>query len=149
MEWCKLEVVEKPLERKGLGMIDWDLVEDRLYDAKAITWDTCHKIYVLMDDAQIEQTKGYGYGDEPDSFFTNAEKSPSEMLTIVKKWFDESCGLRFVNAVSTMPDGEDPNLGYETLIEQGAGDECEDCGERGCAGVCNDYDDEPEDDEDE
>lgn len=128
-------------------MLDWDLVEERLDDAKAITWDTCHKIYVLMDDAQVAETRGYGYGDEEGSFFTNAEKSPSEMLTIVKKWFDESCALRFVSAVSTMPEGEDANLGFETLIGQGEADECDDCGEKGCAGVCNDYDDEPEDDD--
>ena len=128
-------------------MIDWDLVEERLDDAKAITWDTCHKIYVLMDDAQVAETRGYGYGDEPDSFFTNAEKSPSEMLTIVKKWFDESCGLRFVSAVST--NLEDPNLGFETLIGQFEQDDCEDCGERGCAGVCNDADDDDDEDDDE
>lgn len=128
-------------------MIDWELVEERLDDAKAITWDTCHKIYLLMDDAQVVETRGYGYGDEPDSFFTNAEKSPSEMLTIVKKWFDESCGLRFVNAVSTMPEGEDANLGFETLIGQGDSDdeECDDCGQTDCSGAC--YDDEPEDDD--
>lgn len=127
-------------------MKDWDLVEERLDDAKAIAWDTCHKIYVLMDDAQVAQTRGYGYGDEEGSFFTKAEKSPSEMLTIVKKWFDESCGLRFIDAVST--NLEDPNAGFETLIGQFELDECEDCGERGCAGVCADYDDdEPEDDD--
>lgn len=126
-------------------MIDWDLVEERLDDAKAIAWDTCHKIYVLMDDAQVVETRGCGYGDEEGSFFTNAEKSPSEMLTIVKKWFDESCGLRFVSAVST--NLEDPNLGFETLIGQFEQDDCEDCGERGCAGVCNDADDDDDDDD--
>jgi hypothetical protein len=44
--------------------------------------------------------------------------------------------LKFVEAVSTMPNGEDPNLGFETLIEQGARefDECLECGEENCDG---------------
>ena len=136
-------------------MIDFDSVEDCLDDAKAIAWDTCHKIYLLMDDEQVVAMRGYGYGDanDPDSLITKEQMSASEMFTTIKRWFDESCSLRFVNAVATMPEGQDPNLGYTTLIEQGAADECDDCGEQGCKGVCADYDepeddDEPEEDED-
>jgi hypothetical protein len=130
-------------------MIDFDLVEDYLDDAKAIAWDTCHKIYLLMDDEQVVAMRGYGYGDanDPDSLITKDQMSASEMLTTIKKWFEESCSLRFVNAVET--NLIDPNAGFTTLIEQGAADECDDCGERGCAGVCADYDDEPEDDDEE
>ena len=132
-------------------MLDWDLVQDRIEDAKGIAFDTCHKIYVLMDDAQMAQMKGYGYGDEPDTdcLIYATEMSSSEMFDKVKKWYDQSCGLRFVEAVSTMPDGEDANLGFETLIGQFDSDEeeCEDCGELGCQGVCNDYDDEEDEDE--
>jgi hypothetical protein len=124
-------------------MIDFDLVEDYLDDAKAIAWDTCHKIYVLMDDEQVAQMREYEY----DPLITKDEMSASEMLTTIKKWFEESCSLRFVNAVET--NLIDPNAGFTTLIEQGAADECDDCGERGCAGVCADYDDEPEDDDEE
>jgi hypothetical protein len=71
--------------------------------------------------------------------------SDAEMFETVKKWYDESCGLKFVSAVET--NTADPNAGFESLIPQGAEDECEDCGDSGCAGVCNDYEDE-EDEED-
>ncbi len=113
-------------------MLDWDLVEDRIEDAKGIAFDTCHKIYVLMDDAQMAQMKEYEY----DPLISKNEMSASEMLETVKHWYAESCGLKFVEAVSTMPNGEDPNLGFETLIEQGARetDECYECGEENCDG---------------
>ena len=93
-------------------MIEFDLVEEAVANAKAIAWDTCHKIYVLMDDQQVEKMRGYGY----DPLITNAEQTPAEMLETVKKWFADSCGLRFVDAVS----GEDT---FTVLIGQGEGDE--------------------------
>lgn len=131
-------------------MIDFTEVEMWLPEAKGVAWDTCHKIYLLMDDQQVEAMRGYGYGDEndPDSLITKEQMNADQMLTTIKKWFDESCFLRFVEAVESVPEGQDPNLGFTTLIAQGEADECEDCGERGCKGVCADYD-EPEDEEDE
>lgn len=122
-------------------MIDFDLVEEYLDNAKGIAFDTCHKIYVLMDDEQVALMREYKY----EEIVTASEKSPSEMLEIVKGWFEDSCPLRFVEAVAT--NNEDANAGFTTLIAQGEGDECEDCGEAGCAGVCND--DNIQDDEDE
>ena len=124
-------------------MIDWDKVEDALESARGIAWDTCHKIYVLMDDEQMAQMKSYEY----DPLISADTMSKEQMLTTLKEWFESSCGLRFISAVTTHP--TDPNLGFEDLIEQGAEDDCEDCGERGCAGVCNDFDEEDEEDEDE
>jgi hypothetical protein len=111
-------------------MLDWDLVQDRINEAKGIAFDTCHKIYVLMDDAQMAQMKEYEY----DPLISKDEMSTTEMLETVKHWYAESCGLKFVEAVSTV-DG-DPNLGFETLIEQGARetDECYECGEEDCDG---------------
>lgn len=136
-------------------MIDFDSVEMALEDAKAIAWDTCHKIYVLMDDEQVAQTREYGYGDEndPDSLITKDQMDAGQMLITIKKWFEESCPLRFVESVKSVEDGEDPNLGFETLIEQGASDEeeCDECGEMGCAGACEDWiieEDEEDEDED-
>ena len=90
----------------------FDLVRERVVDAKAIAWDTCHKIYLLMDDEQVALMRQYGY----DSLITKDEMSSDEMLATLEKWFDDSCGLRFIDAVSTHPD--DPNLGFETLIGQ-------------------------------
>jgi hypothetical protein len=131
---------------KGYGkremMLDWDSVEDALADAKGIAWDTCHKIYVLMDDEQMALMKEYEY----DPLISADTMTQEEMLETLHKWFDDSCGLRFISAVTTHP--SDPNLGFVDLIPQGAEDDCEDCGESGCAGVCADFDDEDEDEED-
>ena len=128
---------------------NWGKVEVAVEMAKGIAFDTCHKIYVLMDEEQVTETRGYGYGDEPDSFFTCEDKTPSEMLSILKEWFEKSCSLKFIQAVET--NHEDPNAGYTSLIEQGAKDyeECEDCYDPTCRGVCADYDEEEDEDEDE
>mgnify|MGYP000935651276 CR=1 FL=1 len=109
-------------------MVNFGLVEDRVSDAKAIAWDTCHKIYLLMDDNQVEVMRGYGY----DPLITSEEADPYAMFEILKNWYDDSCGLRFIQAVTTNP--KDPNLGFETLIAQGEGYEEDE-----------DYDDEDED----
>ena len=98
-------------------MIDFDLVEERVQDAKAIAWDTCHKIYVLMDDEQVVAMRGYGY----DTLITNEEATPAQMLATLKKWFDDSCFLRFIDAVTT--NHKNQNEGFETLIGQGEADE--------------------------
>lgn len=112
----------------------FDKVEDVIDEAKGIAFDTCHKIYVLLDDAQVAQMREYEY----DPLITSDEMTPSQMLETIKGWYEDSCFLRFVEAVRTVAEGEDPNLGFTTLIAQGESEECEDCGETGCAGVCND-----------
>jgi hypothetical protein len=122
-------------------MANFDKVEEYLEDAKAIAWDTCHKIYVLMDDEQVQEMRELEY----DPLITKDEMSSIEMLETIKGWFEQSCGLRFVSAVETNHD--DPNLGFTSLIGQFDEDECDDCGETGCAGVCNDYEDEDEDED--
>ena len=94
-------------------MVDYSLVEERVRDAKAIAFDTCHKIYLLMDDEQVGLMRGYGY----DPLITNLQATPEQMLELLKNWFEGSCSLRFIDAVSTHP--TDPNKGFETLIGQG------------------------------
>ena len=44
--------------------------------------------------------------------------TPQAMLERLKMWWNGSCGLRFISAVST--NNEDPNKGFEDLIPQGA-----------------------------
>ena len=90
-----------------------ELVTERVSEAKAIAWDTCHKIYVLMDNEQVELMREYGY----DPLITKEEMKPEEMLSTLEKWYEDSCGLRFIQAVST--NQIDPNAGFETLIGQG------------------------------
>lgn len=118
----------------------WEDVEMALYTAKGIAFDTCHKIYVLMDNEQVALMREYEY----DLIHTSEEMDPSKMLDTLREWFEQSCGLKFIQAVET--NHEDPNAGFSDLIGQFDQDDCEDCGERGCAGVCNDEDEEDEDD---
>lgn len=89
-------------------------------NAKGIAFDTCHKIYVLMDDQQVALMREYGYGNEndPDCLITSEQMSADEMEAQVAKWYDQSCGLRFIQAVST--NTEDPNEGFVDIVAQGA-----------------------------
>jgi hypothetical protein len=43
------------------------------------------------------------------------------MFDTIKQWYEDSCYLRFVDAVSTVEGN--PNEGFETLIGQGEDDE--------------------------
>lgn len=101
-------------------MPDFDLVEQYIQDAKGIAWDTCHKIYILMDDEQLVLMREYGY----DTLITHEQATPSEMLDTVWRWYEDSCGLRFVQAVATTyPDSND---GFTDLISQGEYDRYDD-----------------------
>jgi hypothetical protein len=94
-------------------MINANLVRNRISEAEAIAWDNCHKIYILMDSEQVELMRGYGY----DPIITNEEMNPDDMFGLVQEWYQDSCGLRFIQAVST--NDIDPNAGFESLISQG------------------------------
>ena len=94
-------------------MINDNLVRNRISEAEAISWDTCHKIYILMDSEQVELMRGYGY----DPLITNEEMNPDDMFGLVQEWYEGSCGLRFIQAVST--NHINPNAGFESLISQG------------------------------
>jgi hypothetical protein len=88
-------------------------LRDYTASAKAIAWDNCHKIYLLMDDAQVAVMREYEY----DPLVTSDDMEPREMFDKVAEWYEESCGLRFVQAVYTTGDGEPE---FVSIIEQGA-----------------------------
>ena len=90
------------------------LIEERLADARGIAWDTCHKIYLLMDDEQVEDMRDLGY----DTLITvnDNQATPEIMFRWLEKWWASSCSLRFIEAVSSNP--TDPNQGFESLIPQ-------------------------------
>ena len=96
---------------------DWGKVEVAVELAKGIAFDTCHKIYVLMDDDQMALMKGYGY----DPLIAADTTTPEQMLTTIRKWYNDSCGLRFVSGVRSV--NGDPNEGFIDLIPQGLDDD--------------------------
>jgi hypothetical protein len=101
-------------------MPNFDSVASYITNAKAIAWDTCHKIYLLMDDEQVAKMREYEY----DPLITDEQMSPQQMFTEVTKWYDESCFLKFVDAVSTNPDDQRPE--FTSLIAQGEDSEYDD-----------------------
>ena len=90
----------------------WSRVEGALVGAKAITWDECHKIYVLMDEGQVAQMREYEY----EEIIEAKDTTPEAMLATLKQWYERSCGLRFIQAVATVEDN--PNDGFTSLIGQ-------------------------------
>ena len=96
----------------------WDKYRDEIRDAvesaKAITWDKCHKIYVLMDDEQVAEMRDYGY----DPIVGRDEADDDGMMWLLRQWYEKSCGLRFIESIAT--NHEDPNGGFTSLIPQGA-----------------------------
>jgi hypothetical protein len=101
------------MELKLKGQTGWGAVESAICDASGIAFDNCHKIYILMDENQMDKMRGYGY--EP--LISASDMNAYDMFELVQEWYEESCGLRFVNAVHTV-DG-DPNEGFLDLIPQG------------------------------
>ena len=91
----------------------WGEVALTLNEAVAITWDTCHKIYILMDEEQVGYMIGYGY----DPIIRKETATPKEMLATLQDWFEKSCALKFIQAVSTVEG--DQNKGFDSLIPQG------------------------------
>jgi len=100
----------------------WYEVSEVLEEAKGIAFDGCHKIYVALDNEQVHQMASYGYGDEGSHLITSMTLTPSEMLSTIEDWYAQSCGLRFVEGVRTVAEGQDPNEGFTSLIPQGFGD---------------------------
>lgn len=96
----------------------WTEVEAVVGEAKAIAWDGCHKIYLALDDGQVALFESYGYAEDGSVMIYARHASPSEMLTYLHNWYDQSCSLRFIDAVASVPRGEDENKGFTTLIGQ-------------------------------
>lgn len=92
----------------------WDAVEEYLDDAVLIAFDGCHKIYLAMDEEEAQFFRSNYNGEGCDD--RNFTGSPSEMLETVRSWWDDSCPLRFVQAVWHNED--DPNAGFVSLISQ-------------------------------
>jgi len=104
-------------------MIDWTPVEEAINKAVGISFDGCHKIYILMDPNQYKKQEFLGYGDANDGSKLERVISPQNSLGVVKAWFDNACGLRFVESVRTVPGTFNDNDGFVRLIAQGEDDD--------------------------
>ena len=99
----------------------WSDVKAQLQNARLIAWDTCHKIYIAMDEGQ-ERWYRENYTITGSDFIGGQSDAgvfvgtPDEMLAKLHEWWNASCGLRFISAVWT--DDEDQNNGFVTLVPQ-------------------------------
>ncbi len=73
-------------------------LRQKIENCHSIAWDTCHKIYILMDEEQTEKMKGYGYETLIEA---NYSTNNHLLYSTVLHWYRESCGLRFIEAVET------------------------------------------------
>ena len=85
---------------EGNQELDMDYLLER---ASTVAWDGCHKIYLNMDIEQTGKMVEYGYGNMVGG--TTESKRDA-----VFRWYEDSCGLRFIDAVFTNSDGTDEFL---------------------------------------
>lgn len=81
--------------------------------ALQIAFDGCHKIYLSMDKEEADSMIEHGG-------YEIFKGTPSEMYQQLVEWYEMSCDLKFINAVTT--NLENPNAGYEQLVPQFAWD---------------------------
>lgn len=89
----------------------WNNAEEAVNGARLIAWDTCHKIYLAMDEEQFDWFHEHGG-------YELVTGTPDELLATLRRWYADSCPLRFISAVTT--NHEDPNAGFQDIIPQGA-----------------------------
>lgn len=83
-------------------------VQPYMADAKLVAWDGCHKIYLALDDTEADWFRV--------EYPHVVEANIRQMLAAVKQWWNESCGLRFVQGVRH--NATDPNAGFISIIDQ-------------------------------
>lgn len=88
-------------------------LHELLFSAHSVSYDGCHKIYLNMDEAQTTKMIGYGYDK-------TIIDTPANMEAMVEEWFEDSCGLRFIDAVFTNEDETDK---FVTVVPQFFGEE--------------------------
>lgn len=95
-----------------------DLLRTLMPDVKAMAFDGCHRMYLLLDDEQVATTAGYGYGEDGSHLVMveQTDEGREAAIDTLADWWVKSCGLRFINAVRTAPN---PNDGFSDVIEQG------------------------------
>lgn len=73
-------------------------VKESVSNAVSITYDTCHKIYVCVDEDSHNQQEEYEYSMERvDSEGNLADGTPA--VDQLFEWFTNSCGLEFIQEI--------------------------------------------------
>jgi hypothetical protein len=80
---------------------------NKLVDCRAIAWDNCHKIYVLMDITSENKMREYGYT----SLILMSDLTPKIAYDIVVNWYKKSCALKFVESITM-------DMDYYSIVPQ-------------------------------
>lgn len=83
-------------------------VRDWMEDAVLIAFDECHKMYLAMDAQEAQFFR--------ENYPRTLQDTPAKMYEELMEWWDESCPLRFIQAV--YHNESDPNAGFINLIDQ-------------------------------
>jgi hypothetical protein len=83
--------------------------EEFMFQAYSVSWDGCHKLYLNMDVYQHDKMiNDLGYD------LTIVNNNPYITTQKIQEWFDNSCSLRFIDAVFS--DGDSDK--FVTVIAQ-------------------------------
>ena len=88
-------------------------VQNAVENAVSIAWEGCHKIYIQLDQESHDEMVEMDY----DPVLVTEDKNAA--VTQLWEWFDNSCGLRFINAIKGEGDGTEfidviPQFEYES-----------------------------------
>lgn len=86
-------------------------VKEAVDGAVSVTWEGCHKIYICMDQESHEQQVEYGYDM---TMVTDKDDAVRQLY----EWFDVSCGLRFISAITDASQFEDVIAQFEYNEEE-------------------------------
>lgn len=92
-------------------------LETLINETFSLSWDGCHKLYLNMDVQQHNKMMGYGYD------LTILNRDPSITMQKLEEWYEDSCSLRFIDAVFTQDYNTDK---FITVVPQSWEDEEED-----------------------
>lgn len=84
-------------------------LDDIVTYAWSLSWDGCHKLYLNMDKAQHDKMIEYGYD------LTIINSNPYITTPKLEEWYENSCSLRFIDAIFTNDDNTDK---FVTLVPQ-------------------------------
>jgi hypothetical protein len=89
---------------------------DLIEQSHTVAFDGCHKIYLNMDEEQTRKMRGYGYGNMVGGTAWSKQDA-------VFRWYEDSCELRFIDAVFTNEDETDK---FVIVVPQFFGEDEED-----------------------
>ena len=85
-------------------------VKEAVDTAVSITWEGCHKIYIMSDEAADEDSIACGYD-------TVKVEDKDKAVAQLFEWWEASCGLRFIYRIETTG-GKVGNEQFSTVIPQ-------------------------------